>query len=51
MGGFLWLLFGIFGLAPALLVKAWKDRNSKEPTESNYSLRAIEAEANKNAKK
>jgi hypothetical protein len=52
MGGFLWLLFGIFGLIPALLVNAWTSRKSREPAESNYCLRAIEAEAKKkNAKK
>ncbi len=51
MGGFLWLLFGLFGLVPALLIYAFLNRKSKEPTESNYSLRAIEAESRKKHEK
>lgn len=30
MGGFLWLLFGIIGLIPALLVKAWSNSRANK---------------------
>lgn len=50
LGGFLWLIFGIIGLIPASIIRAWKNRNSTENTPSNYCLRALEANDEKSKK-
>lgn len=43
LGGFLWIIFGILGLVPAVIILAWINRNSIENTSSNYCLRAVDA--------
>jgi hypothetical protein len=45
--GALWAILGVAGFIPVAIINRWRNRNSAEDSELNYSARALEAEAKK----
>jgi len=48
LGGILWVIVGVVGFIPVAIMSRWRNRNSTEDSELNYSIRALEADNKKN---